>query len=80
VARLERRERSATTGLTSITFSGGYRVAELLPDGGVLNASDAGDAGDAGTSIFVAFIPTGPVAAVKERGKGRIFIWLAHYR
>ncbi|MEZ4221312.1 MAG: hypothetical protein R3B13_10345 [Polyangiaceae bacterium] len=50
-----------TQGLTSVTFLGGYLVA------------DAG--GTSGTSTVIGSISAGPVAYAHERGKGRAVVW-----
>lgn len=50
-----------TVGLTSVTFLGGYLVA------------DAGGAG--GSSVVIGSISAGPVAYAHERGKGRAVVW-----
>ena len=50
-----------TQGLTSVTFLGGYVVA------------DAG--GTPGTSTVIGSISAGPIAYAHERGKGRAVIW-----
>ncbi|MBK7579248.1 MAG: hypothetical protein IPI67_03495 [Myxococcales bacterium] len=50
-----------TTGLTSVTFAGGYLV------------KDSGSTG--GTSTVIGSISAGPVAFAHERSKGRAVIW-----
>jgi hypothetical protein len=51
-----------TTGLTSVTFEGGYTVG--LVDGGV-----------GGTDAVTASLPAGPVGIAQERGDGRLYVW-----
>lgn len=53
---------ATTSSLTSVTFSGGFRV-EVLP--GPLAA----------TSTVVAHLSDGPAAVAAERGSGRVFVW-----
>ena len=50
-----------TTGLTSVTFQGGYLVAEV--------------AGVPGANTVVARLPVGPAGIAQERGEGRVFVW-----
>lgn len=50
-----------TTGLTSVTFAGGYLVKDL--------------GGQGGTSTVIGSISAGPVAFAHERGKGRAVVW-----
>ncbi len=50
-----------TAGLTSVTFLGGYLVAET--------------GATAGTSTVIGSISAGPVAYAHERGKGRGVVW-----
>lgn len=50
-----------TTGLTSVTFAGGYLVKDL--------------GGNGGTSTAIGSISAGPVAFAHERGNGRAVIW-----
>jgi hypothetical protein len=47
------------TGLTSVTFAGGFEVAETTP----------------GTTDVVAQIPAAPVARAREVGDGKVFVW-----
>jgi hypothetical protein len=49
-----------TTGLTSVTFSGGYRLGNLPSSEG---------------SVTVAEITDGPVGLALVRGSGRAFVW-----
>jgi hypothetical protein len=49
-----------TTGLTSVTFSGGYRLGNLTASEG---------------STVVAEITDGPVGLALSRGNGRAFVW-----
>ena len=50
-----------TTGLTSVTFLGGYLVAEV--------------AGIPGANTVVARLSVGPAGIAQERGEGRVLVW-----
>jgi hypothetical protein len=50
-----------TTGLTSVTFQGGYLVGEV--------------AGVPGANTVVARLSVGPAGIAQERGAGRVFVW-----
>ncbi len=50
-----------TTGLTSVTFAGGYLVKDL--------------GGNGGTNTIIGSISAGPVAFAHERGNGRAIVW-----
>jgi hypothetical protein len=46
-------------GLTSVTFAGGFEVAETM----------------AGTTDVVAQLPSAPIARAREVGDGKVFVW-----
>lgn len=48
-----------TAGLTSVTFAGGFAVAETM----------------AGTTDIVAQLPAAPIARAREYGSGKVFVW-----
>lgn len=48
-----------TMGLTSVTFAGGFEVAETV----------------ASTTELVAQLPAAPIARTREVGEGRVFVW-----
>lgn len=51
-----------TTGLTSVTFSGGFQISAQDPGGSATNAT-------------VASLATGAVGVAQVRGQGRVFAW-----
>ncbi len=57
-----------TQGLTSVTFSGGYTVGVVGPDGGL-------ETPDGGGPVVVATLPSGPVGVCADTGRGRVFVW-----
>lgn len=54
-----------TTGLSSVTFSGGFVVGTV--------GADAGPGG--GPTTTVATLPSGAAGVVQVRGAGRVFVW-----
>jgi hypothetical protein len=51
-----------TTGLTSVTFEGGYLVGAV-------------DGGTGGNNTVTASLTAGPVGMAQERGAGRVYVW-----